>query len=230
MFYKRIREPQKAFQCCKEIAQSIEEVVLRRVALQVLEENKYLYLSLKGSDWQHHNYAGGLIVHTCNVALNSIKLAEFYKDFVCMDLVKFGSLMHDVGKLFEYECQAKFTNDNNNTSINRALLGHSFEGASYISNKLKLEYDRKDILAQEDYAKNVITQATHCVGAHMNSFGACAKKQMLEVIIIGCADKIDAYLECTIVEDNQNSFVNGYGETIYRSEVSPKKVISCREY
>lgn len=64
----------------------------------------------------------------------------------------------------------------------------------------------------------------------MNSFGVCAKKQMLEVIIIGCADKIDAYLECTIVEDNQYSFVNGYGETIYKSEVSPEKVISCREY
>lgn len=35
MFYKRSREPQKAFQCCKEIAQSIEEVVLRRVALHI---------------------------------------------------------------------------------------------------------------------------------------------------------------------------------------------------
>ena len=57
---KRITKPQLAFQYCKEIAKSINECVLRTVALQILRENEEIFLTVKGSDWQHHNYAGGL--------------------------------------------------------------------------------------------------------------------------------------------------------------------------
>lgn len=100
---KRITKPQLAFQYCKEIAKSINEYVLSTVALQILRENEEIFLTVKGSDWQHHNYAGGLIVHTCNVTLNAIRLGEFYGNSVNLDMIKFCSLMHDVGKLFDYE-------------------------------------------------------------------------------------------------------------------------------
>ena len=172
---KRITKPQLAFQYCKEIAKSINECVLRTVALQVLSENEEIFLTVKGSDWQHHNYAGGLIVHTCNVTLNAIRLGEFYGDSVNMDMIKFCSLMHDVG----------------------------FEGAIYVTGKLKTSYEDDDISVSKDYIKSVITQVTHCIGAHMDGFGACAKQQMFEVLIIGCADKVDAYLEQTIVRDDE---------------------------
>ncbi|MGN0153199.1 MAG: HD domain-containing protein [Lachnospiraceae bacterium] len=225
---KRITNPQLAFQYCKSIAKDIHEIVLRTVALQVLEENKELFLTVKGSDWQHHNYAGGLIVHTCNVALNAIRLGEFYKESVCMDLIKFCSLMHDVGKLFDYKNQMEFINEHT-LSMNQALLGHGFEGANYIANKLQIEYARDDISTSEGYAKNIITQVSHCIGAHMDGFGACAKQQMFEVLIIGCADKVDAYLEQTIVENGENSFVIGTGETFYKSSVDSMKVMFLGE-
>lgn len=69
----------------------------------------------------------------------------------------------------------------------------------------------------KEYAKKVITQVSHCIGAHMDGFGACAKQKMFEVVIIGCADKIDAYLEQTILEDREDSFVIGTGEVFYKS-------------
>lgn len=221
---KRITNPALAFQYCKNIAKDINEIVLRKVALQVLKENEQLFLTIKGSDWQHHNYAGGLIVHTCNVALNAIRLGEFYKDLVCMDLIKFCSLMHDVGKLFDYKNQTVFTNENT-LSMNQALLGHGFEGANYIANKLQIEYARDDVSASKEYANNIITQVSHCIGAHMDGFGACAKQQMFEVLIIGCADKVDAYLEQTIVEDRGDLFVIGTGETFYKAVIDATKVM-----
>ncbi len=222
---KRITKPQLAFQYCKEIAKSINECVLRTVALQILRENEEIFLTVKGSDWQHHNYAGGLIVHTCNVTLNAIRLGEFYGDSVNMDMIKFCSLMHDVGKLFDYESQTEFSNKNT-LSMNQALLGHGFEGAIYVAGKLKTSYEDHDISVSKDYVKSVITQVTHCIGAHMDGFGACAKQQMFEVLIIGCADKVDAYLEQTIVRDDENSFVIGTGETFYKATVDTMKVFS----
>ena len=226
---KRITKPQLAFQYCKEIAKSINECVLRTVALQVLRENEEIFLTVKGSDWQHHNYAGGLIVHTCNVTLNAIRLGEFYGDSVNMDMIKFCSLMHDVGKLFDYESQTEFSNENT-LSMNQALLGHGFEGAIYVTGKLKTSYENNDISVSKDYVKSVITQVAHCIGAHMDDFGACAKKQMFEVLIIGCADKVDAYLEQTIVRDDGNSFVIGTGETFYKATVDTMNVLSIKKY
>lgn len=221
---KRVTNPQLAFHYCKKIANDINEMVLRKVALQVLKENEHTFLSVKGSDWQHHNYAGGLIVHTCNVSINAINLAEFYKDSICMDLVKFCALMHDVGKLFDYENETEFLNKNT-LSMNQSLLGHGFEGANYIANKLQLEYSRDDIFVEKGYAKNVITQVSHCIGAHMDGFGACAKQQMLEVVIISCADKIDAYVEQTIVKNGEDLFVIGTGETFYKAVIDSTKVM-----
>lgn len=221
---KRITNPALAFQYCKNIAKDINEIVLSKVALQILKENEQLFLTVKGSDWQHHNFAGGLIVHTCNTTLNAIRLGEFYKDLVCMDLIKFCSLMHDVGKIFDYKKQMEFMN-NNEISMNQALLGHAFEGANYVADKLRLAYAKDDISVSKEYVNNVITQVSHCIGAHMCGFGACAKQQMFEVLIIGCADKVDAYLEQTIVENRGESLVLGIGETFYKSAIDATKVM-----
>ena len=108
--------------------------------------------------------------------------------------------------------------------MNQALLGHGFEGANYIANKLRIEYTRDDISTSKEYVGNVVTQVSHCIGAHMDGFGACAKQQMFEVLIIGCADKVDAYLEQTIVENKKDSFVIGTGETFYKALVDADKV------
>lgn len=224
---KRITKPQLAFQYCKEIAKSINECVLRTIALQVLKENEEIFLTIKGSDWQHHNYAGGLIVHTCNVTLNAIRLGEFYGDSVNMDMIKFCSLMHDVGKLFDYEKQNDFVNEHA-PSMNQALLGHSFEGANYVVNLLQKEYEKDSICVSKEYSKKVITQVAHCIGAHMHGFGACAKQQMYEVVIINCADKVDAYLEQTIVRNDKDSFVIGTGETFYKASADAMKIVSVK--
>lgn len=223
---KRFCVPELALYKCRDIAHSIQEPILKKVALQVLEENEGNFLSIKGSDWQHHNYAGGLVVHTCNVALNAIRMAEFYQDLISMDLVKFCSLMHDVGKLFDYEWQDEFLN-NNKISMNQSLLGHGFEGAVYIMNKLQQAYSDDAITVSEDYIKSVITQVSHCIGAHMDGFGACAKQQMFEVLIIGCADKVDAYLEQTIVKEDEagKAFVLGTGEKFYRASIDASEVM-----
>ena len=222
-----IKDPLIAFEECRNIADNIDEPVLRRVALQVLEENKEKFLIIKGSDWEHHNYAGGLIVHICSVAFVATQMAKFYGNSVNLDLVRFGALMHDVGKLFDYSPQTEYVNSNVE-SINRALLGHSVEGVSYIMSKLKEAYADDSVVVDREYAIKAIVQAAHCIGAHMDNFGACAKQQMLEVLIIGCADKVDAYVGQTVVKEDESRgcYTIGTGETFYRASINAAKVLT----
>lgn len=210
----RTNNPLYAFNHCIEIAESINEKCLRKVALDVLNENKEIYLRVKGSDFQHHNYRGGLIVHTYHVTENAIRIAEYYSDKVSIDLVKFGALMHDVGKLFDYQNDVKFENHNDIT-INQALLGHGVEGVTYISNKLRCEYASGLYDVTDDYINTVITQCSHCILAHMSE----EKQQMLEVKIIGAVDLVDAYIDQTILESGKDSFIIGTGETFYKAIV-----------
>lgn len=221
-----IKDPLVAFEECRNIADNIDEPVLRRVALQVLEENKEKFLSIKGSDWEHHNYAGGLIVHTCSVAFVATQIAKFYGDSVNLDLVRFGALMHDVGKLFDYRQQTEYVNSNDE-SINRALLGHNVEGVAYIMRKLQEAYADDSVIVDKEYAIKAVVQAAHCIGAHMDNFGACAKQQMLEVLIIGCADKVDAYVGQTVVKEDESRgcYTIGTGETFYKASISSLNVL-----
>lgn len=221
-----IKDPLVAFEECRNIADNIDEPVLRRVALQVLEENKEKFLSIKGYDWEHHNYAGGLIVHTCSVAFVAEQMAKFYGDSVNLDLVRFGALMHDVGKLFDYRQQTEYVNSNDE-SINRALLGHSVEGVAYIMRKLQEAYADDSVIVDKEYAIKAVVQAAHCIGAHMDNFGACAKQQMLEVLIIGCADKVDAYVGQTVVKEDESRgcYTIGTGETFYKASISSLNVL-----
>lgn len=227
MNLESIKDPLVAFEECKNIALDIDEPVLRKVALQVLDENKEKFLSIKGSDWEHHNYAGGLIVHVCSVAFVATQMAKFYGDSVNLDLVRFGALMHDVGKLFDYRPQTEYVNSNDE-SINRALLGHSVEGVAYIMRKLQEVYADDSGIVDKEYVIKAVVQAAHCVGAHMDDFGACAKQQMLEVLIIGCADKVDAYIGQTVVKEDESRgyYVIGTGETFYKASISSAKVVA----
>ena len=101
------------------------------------------------------------------------------------DLVIFGALVHDIGKVMDF-------NDFGSTEIingnSAALLGHSYEGTHIVENYLK-DYDI------DSQFKN---QVIHMIGSHMNEYsewGALVMPKMLEVIIISYADGIDAYFE-----------------------------------
>lgn len=56
----------------------------------------------------HHNYSGGLIQHTANVAKIAYTLADSYAN-INMDLIIAGALLHDAGKMIEYTEDCKIS-------------------------------------------------------------------------------------------------------------------------
>ena len=101
------------------------------------------------------------------------------------DLVIFGALVHDIGKVMDFNDFGSTEITNGNSA---ALLGHSYEGTYIVENYLK-DYDI------DSQFKN---QVIHMIGSHMNEYsewGALVMPKMLEVIIISYADGMDAYFE-----------------------------------
>lgn len=80
----------------------IEDEKLREFVLKIYTDNKERILIMPAAKLMHHNYVGGLMVHT----LECLKYAEcnmnaFFQR-VNRDEVYAACLLHDIGKIFEY--------------------------------------------------------------------------------------------------------------------------------
>lgn len=211
--FERVTEPNKAYDICLELAEGIKESVLKKSALETLEKYKTRFLTYKGSDFEHHNYEGGLIVHTCNVTLIARELGKFYEDKISMDLLIFCALTHDVGKLFDY---------NSGGEMAKELLGHIYEGASYIDGLLRRMYNADSIKVSGDYAHSVATQCVHCITSHKSSEGI-TEPEMFEAVIIENANKIESSLEQEITEETDEYIVFNTGKKFYKSCIDVTK-------
>lgn len=102
-------------------------------------------------------------------------------------MVVFGALVHDIGKVNDFNNWK----DSDYDAINgnsMALLGHLYEETHIVENHLK------NYSINEQFKNQVI----HMIGSHMNEYsewGALVLPKMLEVLIINYADSMDSYFE-----------------------------------
>jgi 3'-5' exoribonuclease len=75
---------------------------LRLFVSNILEKNSNRFYIWPAAHGVHHNYPNGLLQHTCNVVKNAYSIASNYND-VDMDLVLVGAILHDIGKIYEYD-------------------------------------------------------------------------------------------------------------------------------
>lgn len=72
------------------------------------EENDHvlkLFCESTAASKMHHAYRHGLLKHTVNIldAADAILKIDYYKNFVNRDEVIFGVMVHDIGKIWQYE-------------------------------------------------------------------------------------------------------------------------------
>ena len=75
---------------------------LRNFVTKIYSENKEKLLVAPGAKLMHHNYIGGLMIHTlecCQYA--DVNLSAFFQK-INKDEVYAACLLHDIGKIFEY--------------------------------------------------------------------------------------------------------------------------------
>ncbi len=146
------------------------------------EEFVARFKAAPASMWLHCNWIGGLVEHTLNVVQICEFLAKQYPK-LDRDLMLTGALLHDVGKLEEYEVTT-----NIDVSEDGMLRGHIIIGAEMVS---------KACDKVEGMPKNLKLKVVHLVLASHGQpeFGSPKRPQFPEAVAVHFADEADAKLE-----------------------------------
>lgn len=106
----------------------ISDEKLRNFVLGIYEENKEQLLIAPGAKMMHHNYIGGLMVHTLEcLQYAEVNLNAFFQK-INKDEVFAACLLHDIGKVFEYTIDLESGLIDYNEDFRKEWLTHSQYG------------------------------------------------------------------------------------------------------
>lgn len=133
-----------------------------------------------GKLW-HHCYEGGLLVHTIAVVKIVESLSKLYPH-LNRDLVVAAALLHDIGKITEYETKGYI-----DYSDEGRLHGHISIGFHYVASKIE------DMAEFPGELKN---QLLHLILAHQGSreHGSPVEPMTREAFVLYYADELDSKL------------------------------------
>jgi len=81
----------------------------------------------------HHNYIGGLLEHTLEVVYFCLNIVEMYPHEIQSDLLVAGAILHDIGKIEEYDT-ASFNFEHTDKG---KLMGHISLGKELLDKKIE---------------------------------------------------------------------------------------------
>jgi 3'-5' exoribonuclease len=128
----------------------------------------------------HHNYLGGLLEHTIEVAGYCSLIYQLQGQHFNRDILIAGAILHDIGKVFEYD---KNSITFNITDKAKMLGGHIILGRDFIRQKLP-----------SNFSTEIQEHLEHLILSHhgKKEWGAVVEPQTLEAIALHQADLVSA--------------------------------------
>ena len=83
---------------------------IRQFVINILEKKWNMFSIWPAATNVHHNYKSGLLQHTVNVVRTAYNISFNYLD-IDTDLVLAGSILHDIGKIYEYTEDGRISNE-----------------------------------------------------------------------------------------------------------------------
>ena len=119
---------QRFHELCQTVQDERLSALLKKVFTPEVEE---IFFTMPGGRKIHHGYRGGLLEHSVSMAELSVLVAEHYPK-LNKDVLLTGTLLHDIGKIKEYEVKviAQFTPPGK-------LLGHIVMGTRMVAEKIQ---------------------------------------------------------------------------------------------
>ena len=108
----------------------ISDVNLKNFVLQIYTENKSKILIAPAAKLMHHNYVGGLMIHTLECLKYAEVNMEIFFQRVNKDEVFAGCLLHDIGKIFEYKIDTENGLIDYDENFRKEWISHSQYGFS----------------------------------------------------------------------------------------------------
>jgi 3'-5' exoribonuclease len=154
------------------------------------EKTKTLFKKAPAAKGFHHVYLGGLLEHTLSVTKLLDMTIQHYQD-VNRDLLLTGGLLHDIGKIYEfdYDRLVQYSNEGR-------MIGHIVIGVEMVNAKMAMI---------EDFPKKLAMELRHLILSHhgMLEFGSPKRPKTLEALIVHHIDDLDAKVNAfkTFIDD-----------------------------
>jgi 3'-5' exoribonuclease len=158
----------------------VENSYLKKLLDAVFDGNiRQKYLSSPAAKLLHHDYIGGLADHSLSMAEIVVRLADHYPK-LDRDLLICGALLHDIGKIWEYEVSAII----DFTDAGR-LVGHIMQGDEFV-------VGRADTI--EHFPEDLLTHVRHLIVSHQGERekGSPIVPQTPEAVFLHHIDELDA--------------------------------------
>ena len=164
-----------------DIANGFEDKELKSIVCDILNEKKEIMLYCPAAFKMHHAVRGGLLCHTLSIVRLAEKICEVYP-FADKELLISGAILHDIGKLEEFELSGAGLVTGYSTKGN--LVGHLAGGAILVektAEKLGIESEVTMLLC-------------HMLLSHHGDpeYGAAVLPQFLEAELLSQLDLMDA--------------------------------------
>jgi 3'-5' exoribonuclease len=181
-------EPAKMFDELVAMAKErIADEALRGLVVDILLANREGLLTLPAATRNHHAYVAGWLEHTLSVTRTAVFLADKYDDYyptmqprLDKGVAIAGAILHDIGKLREYEQQPAGTV----YSAEGNLIGHMLQGRDIV----------RETAAGRKISPETLLRLEHVVIAHQGKpeWGSPKVPMTPEALIVHYADDLDA--------------------------------------
>ncbi|MGZ3692582.1 MAG: 3'-5' exoribonuclease YhaM family protein, partial [Pseudobdellovibrio sp.] len=179
------------------IVNNLESSAIKQIILDSLqdEEIKKLVLKAPAAKSIHHAHRGGLLSHIVSIA-KLMKFISQHYGYLNYDLLIFGAIFHDLGKVWELE-------------INREQIQYSHKGRLLGHMQLACELiDKKSarILGFPEDLKEILK---HIVLSHHGKleYGSPVRPYFMEAYVVASIDEFDSKM------DTMFSFIKAERET-----------------
>ena len=123
-------EQEKTYSELLNYIDKIKDENLKTFVSKIYSDNKEKLLISPAAKLMHHNYIGGLMVHTLECLKYAEKNMEIFFQRVRVDEVFAACLLHDIGKIFEYTVNTETGLIDYDENFRKEWISHSQYGFS----------------------------------------------------------------------------------------------------
>ncbi len=167
------------------ITNQVEEDYLKRLLIDFFKDGEFCrsFVKAPGGRLIHHNYVGGLMEHSLEVLEIALKMVELYPGALNQDLLITGALLHDIGKIKEYDLDSISFQ----MTDRGKLIGHITMGRDMVMDKAS---------SFEDFPHEILLELEHIILSHhgKKEWGSPEIPRTMNAFALYYADLVSARL------------------------------------
>ncbi len=161
-----------------QLIDSVNDKNIKKLLVSIFKEDSDIVDKLKvipAGEKVHHDYVGGLLEHSLEVVEIALSIYKHYKKVANKDLVIAGALLHDIGKIYEFD----FKNFVFTRTKKGYLIGHIVMAVELINKKIT-----------QNFPEELRVQLVHIILSHHHDLelGAVVRPATIEADIVAMAD------------------------------------------